>query len=106
MIVLCSFADNRRVRHSLCLMCYSFDGQPHSVNARPHGNSKSGLKYVRTMKIATEKMSSSSTSSLKDTMTEVINDAGGMINSWCAGALPKSQQQVSYFKLEMGRYRI
>ena len=43
-------------------------------------------------------MGSSNSSSLKDTMAEVINDAGGMINSWCAGALPKSHQQVSYYK--------
>lgn len=79
-------------------MCYSFDDKPHSFNPRPHGNSKSGIKYVRIMKSTTEKMSSSSSNSLKETMTEVINDAGGMINSRCAGALPKSYQQVSYYK--------
>ena len=30
--------------------------------------------------------------------TEVINDAGGMINSQCAGTLPKSHQQISYYQ--------
>ena len=50
------------------------------------------------MKSTMEKMSSSSSSSLKEMMTEVINDAGGMINSRCAGALPESHQQVSYYK--------
>jgi len=77
---------------------YYFDGEPHPINPRPHGNSKTGVKHVRTMKSAAEKMSSSSSSSLKDTVVEVIDDAGGMLNSRCAGALPKSQQQVSYYK--------
>jgi len=50
------------------------------------------------LKSATEKMSSSSSSSLEDTVVEVIGDTGGMLNSRCDGALPKSQQQVSYYK--------
>ncbi|XP_065893381.1 uncharacterized protein [Dysidea avara] len=90
--------DDKQLRHNLCLVCYSFDREPHQINPRPHGNSKSGQKYVRTMKSTAVKMGSSNSSSLKDTMAEVINDAGGMINSWCAGALPKSHQQVSYYK--------
>ena len=98
MIVLCCFTDHGCVRHNLCLVRYYFDGEPHPINPRPHGNYKTGVKHVRTMKSAAEKMSSSSSSSLKDTVVEVIFGARGMLNSRCAGALPKSQQQVSYYK--------
>ena len=50
------------------------------------------------MKSTTEKMSSSKGVSINDTLTEIIDSAGGLINTRSAGALPKSCQQVSYFK--------
>lgn len=86
------------IKYTICLVCYSFEGDPHQINPRPHGNSKDGQKCVRTIKSTAIKMGSSSSSSLKDTITKVVEDARGMIDSWCAGALPKSHQQVLYYK--------
>ena len=50
------------------------------------------------MKSTTEKMSSSKGVSINDTLAEIIDSAGGLMNTRSAGALPKSCQQVSYFK--------
>ena len=46
---MCIFLDEKRVRHSLCLVCYGFDGTPHPINPKPHGNSKGKQGYVRTL---------------------------------------------------------
>ena len=50
------------------------------------------------MKSTAEKMSSFKGVSINDTLTEIINSAGRLTNIRSAGALPKSCQQVSYFK--------
>ena len=90
--------DDQRVRQNHCLVCYAFDNKPHSIKPRPHGNSKSDRSYVRTMKSTTEKMSSSKCISINDTLTEVIDSTGRLVNTRSAGALPRNCQQVSYFK--------
>ena len=90
--------DEKRIRHNLCLVCYGFDDTPHPITPRPHGNSKGKQAYVRTLKSTKDKMSGSSSNSLKGTMTEVIDDVGGIINTRSAGALPRNSQQVAYYK--------
>ena len=90
--------DEKRIRHNLCLVCYGFDNTPHPINPRPHGNSKGKQSYVRTLKSTKEKMSNSGSDSLKGSMTEVIDDIGGIINARSLGALPRNSQQVAYYK--------
>lgn len=97
--ILCQyFLDKKRIRCNLCLVCYGFDGTPHPINPRPHGNSKGEQAYVRTLKSTKEKLSASTTHSIKGTMMEVIGDVGGIINTRSAGALPRNSQQVAYYK--------
>ena len=55
------------------------------------------------MKSTTEKLSSSKGISINDTLTEIIDSAGGLTNTQSAGALPKSSQQVSYFKSKVSK---
>ena len=37
--------------HSFALVQYRFDGEPHAVKNRPHGNSKNSLPFVPTKKV-------------------------------------------------------
>lgn len=72
-------ADDQRVCQDHCLVCYTFDNEPHSIKPRTHGNSKSDRAYVRTMRSTVEKMSSSKSTSIKETLTEVIDSVGGWL---------------------------
>jgi len=51
-LVIYIFSDDKRVCKNICLVSYGFDDKvkPHSIVARPHGNSKGYEVYVSTMK--------------------------------------------------------
>ena len=55
-----SIIDSNKVRHNLCLVQYRFDGEPHELHPRPHGNSKVKRPYTRSMKSLQEKLKQSS----------------------------------------------
>lgn len=95
---LLSPIDAEKVRHNLCLVCYGFENEVHPVQPRPHGNSKGKQPYTRTQRSTIEKMKSCSSLSVKDTMTSVIDEVGGLVNARSVGSIPKSREQVSYYK--------
>jgi hypothetical protein len=50
------------------------------------------------MKSTTEKIKSSSSSSVKSVLTSVMTDVGGIVNTRTVGSLPRNYEQVSYYR--------
>ena len=80
---------------SRAVVQYHFSEDEHPISVRPHGNSKKGTGFIRTMP---------STLDILDTVAEkqtpkgavhsVSSQLGGIINSQSAGTLPRNRQQV------------
>ena len=77
---------------NLALIQYVFDGEEHSVVPRPHGNSKKGLSYVRTMPSTLQKLKKVA---VNLTPKFAICDVGtDVLTAPSAGALPRNRKQV------------
>lgn len=98
MIIYPTHIDVEKVRSSCCLVCYGFENETHPVLPRPHGNSKGKQPYTRTQRSTIEKIKQCSSMSTKDVITTVTEDVGGLVNARSMGSLPKSREQVSYYK--------
>lgn len=98
MISLFLNADAERVRNSCCLVCYGFNEEAHPILPRPHGNSKGKQPYTRTQRSTVGKIKRCSSSSVKDILTSVTDDVGGLVHARSVGSLPKGREQVSYYR--------
>ena len=94
----CIFSiDSDKVKHYLCLVQYRFEGQPHELQPRPHGNSKVKRPYARSMKSLQEKLKQSSGKATpKEAMASILEQSGGVRKARSAGSIPKSRSQVRY----------
>ena len=89
--------DHRGLRPPLPLVRYEFDGEPHPICTKPHGNSRKGEKsYHRTkpsnMATIMEKVHG------RKGPFQVFKEAGGMMAFASHGDLPRNRQQVSDVK--------
>ena len=89
--------DAEKVRHPLCLVQYYFDGTPHSIHPRAHGNSKTAKPYVRSMKSVHNKLrETAGKASPKQALVNCLEDCGGVREAHSGGSIPKSRSQVRY----------
>ena len=80
---------------SLAIVQYLFTCGEHEVKIAPHGNSKAGESYVRTMPSVIDKLKSTAAKkTAKRALTFVAQEAGGITTAHCASALPRGRQQV------------
>ena len=97
MIYFYSFTDAEKVRHPLCLVQYYFDGTPHELHARSHGNSKSDRPYARSMKsVHNQLRQTAGKVTPKQALTNSLQDCGGVSEARSLGSIPKSRSQVRY----------
>ena len=88
-----------KIRHDLCLVQYYFDGEPHVINPRPHGNSKTVKPYAWSKKSLHDKLKQSSGKATpKQALTESLLTCGGVLGADSVGSIPKSRSQVSLRK--------
>ena len=59
---------------------------------------KGKLPYARTQRITIEKIKKCSSMPTKDAMTTVLEEVGRLVHARSVGSLPKSREQVSYYK--------
>ena len=87
-----SFTDcNEELLH-LAFIQYSFDDEEHPVNPRPHGNSKKGDSFVRTMPSTLHKLKKVAVNlTPKFAVCEISNDVMSATN---AGSVVRNRQQV------------
>lgn len=65
------------------------------MKVAPHGNSKSGGAYIRTMPSVMTKLKEAATRKMpKRDLQFVVDEQGGVVGATSAGALPRSRQQV------------
>ena len=92
-----SFSDAEKVRHPLCLVQYYFDGTPHELHPRSHGNSKSDRPYARSMKSIHNKLrQTAGKMTPKQALTKCLQESGGVSQACSLGNIPKSRSQVRY----------
>ena len=89
------FTDYEKEALNLALVQYYYSQGEHKVKIAPHGNSRSGEPYVRTMSSVLCKLKEESKKSTpKRVLQFVSNEAGGIMSAASAGALPRNRQQV------------
>ena len=92
-----SFSDAEKVRHPLCLVQYYFDGTPHELHPRSHGNSKSDRPYAWSMKSIHNKLrQTAGKMTPKQALTKCLQESGGVNQARSLGNIPKSRSQVRY----------
>ena len=82
-------------------MRYYFEGPEHTIQDKPHGNSKSAsIAYLRTYRSTIKKLKQSvdGGKGVKNILHEVENQVGGLENCPSEGSLPRSNRQVQYVK--------
>ena len=80
---------------SLAIVQYIFTSGEHEVKIAPHGNSKGGESYVRTMpSVLTKLKSTAAEKTVKRALAFVAQEAGGIKSAHSASALPHERQQV------------
>lgn len=85
------FSDTEKVRHPLCLVQYYFDGTPHELHPRPHGNSKSDRLYTHSMKSVHNKLrQTAGKATPKQALTDSLQDCGGACEAHSLGSIPES----------------
>lgn len=96
---MCISVDCQSQEQRLAFVQYSFDRHEHSVELRPHGNSKGKEPFSRT-KPSTVKLLKDAvqTKSPRVVLREVENIKGGVANAHSAGDLPRNRKQVDNFK--------
>ena len=96
-ILFNSFSDAEKVRHPFCLVQYYFDGIPHEVHPRSHGNSKSDRPYARSMKSVHNKLRQTAGKvTPKQALTNSLQNCGGICEARSLGSIPKGRSQVRY----------
>lgn len=80
---------------NLALLQYCFTSGEHEVKIAPHGNSKCGSAYIRTMPSVMTKLKEAATQKTPKRALQFVSDEqGGVLGATSAGALPRSRQQV------------
>ena len=78
------------------LVQYTFDDEEHAISLGPHGNSKRGGTYLRTMSSPLQKLRNVFRNlTPKFAVCEVSTAAGDITGAPSAGSLPRNRQQVS-----------
>ena len=78
-------------------MQYFFEGEPHEIHPRSHGNSKTVKPYVRSKKVFHNKLTQSGGKATpKQALTESLQSCGGVLGTQSVGSIPKSRNQVRY----------
>ena len=78
-------------------MQYYFDGKPHEIHSKPHGNSKTERPYSRTMKSVHNTLKQSAGNATpKQALADSLQKCGGLLGARSVGCLPKSRSQVRY----------
>ena len=79
----------------LALVQYHFQGDEHSIFVKPHGNSKRGEGYIRTMPSTLKLLDNVCTQQTpKQAVHTISSQLGGTVNAESAGLLPRNQQQA------------
>ena len=87
-----NFIDCNQELLNLALVQYAFDGVEHSVIPRPHGNSKKGDSYIRTMPSTMHKLKKVAVNlTPKFAVCEV---SGDVLSAPSAGSLVRNRQQA------------
>ena len=87
------FVDMDQDTLNLALLQYCFISGEHEVKIAPHGNSKSGSAYVRTMPSVMTKLKQAATQKTPKRALQFVSDEqGGVLGAASAGALPRSRQ--------------
>ena len=78
-------------------MQYYFDGRPHEVHSKPHGNSKTERPYSHTMKSVHNTLKQSTGNATpKQALADSLQKCGGLLGACSVGCLLKSHSQVRY----------
>ena len=90
--------------HPYALVQYRFDGEPHDVKNKPHGNSKNGTPFVPTKKSTLEKLTAAlkQHSSIKRAVHTIEDDAGGLMAS-SQSSLPRNERQGKYISSKINK---
>ena len=90
-----TFIDLDQDTLNLALLQYCFTSGEHEVKVAPHGNSRSGDAYIRTMPSVMTKLKEAATRKTpKRALQFVLDEQGGVLGAASAGALPRARQQV------------
>ena len=74
------------------LVQYVFNGPPHPIIQKPHGNSK---EAIRTSPSTLQKLKEcSKTSTVKRTIYAITKEKGGIVDAKAVGDLPRDRKQV------------
>ena len=93
--LLCGSSDNDGDTLNLALVQYLFSEGEHKLLTAPHGNSRYGQPYVRTMPSVMCKIKEEARKAMpKRALQFVSSQAGGILHAMSAGALPRNRQQV------------
>ena len=80
---------------NLALVAYTFTkGSEHEVMIRPHGNSKSGQPYQRTMPSTLQLLKEAEYKPAKAVVLAISRKQGGILGVRSSGELPRDQKQV------------
>ena len=90
--------------HPFALVQYRFDGEPHDVKNKPHGNSKNDRPFVPTKKSTLEKLTAAvkEHSSIKRAVHTIEDDAGGLMAA-SQSSLPRNERQGKYISSKIKR---
>lgn len=90
------FADCDGDTLNRALVQHTFDDVEHAISLGPHGNSKKGSKYLRTMPSTLQKLCKVSQNLTPNfAVCEVSSATGDVIGASSAGSLPRNRVQVS-----------
>ena len=79
----------------LALVAYTFTkGLEHEVMVRPHGNSRSGQPYQRTLPSTITLLKKCTNRPAKEAVSEITREQGGILSVRSAGSLPRDHKQV------------
>ena len=77
------------------LVQYVFNGPPHPIIQKPHGNSKEAKPFIRTSPSTLQKLKEcSKTSTVKRTIYAITKEKGGIVDAKAVGDLPRDRKQV------------
>ena len=80
---------------NLALLQYNFSQGEHKIVIAPHGNSRSGQSYMRTMPSVMCKLKQEAKKNTPKRVLQFVSEAsGGIMEATSAGALPRGRQQI------------
>ena len=96
-VVLQSLRD--KTIHTLCLVQYYFDNEEHSIEVKPHGNSKTPKSYMRTQDSVKDRIRGLIPfQSPKEVVHTVLESIGGTEKIKSCGEKVRDRTQVKNFK--------